>query len=466
MVDFANYVTPPPPNSDGLSMFTDVLKAIAQRKQEMEIAKMEDAQRRSAEQMQATGRANALREAGRHNLAGEQHNTGVLGETGRHNLATEGNAAASLTQQKAMALSKLLAMPGTQQALQATDSGPMDALAPALAPLGAQVQRPGEPGPDDVMPDSGAPESQRRDVVGPDGPMVSFDPATNAVTRARRAMEARDQAERASQGMNKYDAAGMRAGGGAAAALAEAGADPLKALEGGQKFATSSSAQATSRTNAQTAAAAQGQRVSASGERLDRKDARTESQNFEKTYEVNENRDKYRITSEAMRNLATTPNGLITKQILFGLAKANDSGKLSDQDYARSVGGADVATRIKSWAAGLTSGDLSDAEKKRVTQALKVQHAQIEKRLKNAQGQYDEQLVADPVFDQSKDYLEGRRQRLFGDLPWNAGKKPPRTPGKKPPGAGAGQGGTVGARAGGEDADARLKQLLDKYGVK
>lgn len=455
MVDFSKYVTPSPPNSDGLSMFTDVLKSIAERKQQMEIAKMQDAERRAAEQMQATGRANALHEAGRHNLAGETHNAGVLGETGRHNLATEGNAAASLTQQKAMALSKLLAMPGTQQALQATDSGPMDALAPALAPLGAQVQRPGEPGPDDVLPDSGAPESQRRDVVGPDGPMMSFDPATNAVTRARRAMEARDQAERASQGMNKYDAAGMRAGGGAAAALAEAGADPLKALEGGQKYATSSSAQATSRTNAAQMAASKS--AAATVNEPYRKNQAVES--FVRSVETqNGLPDIRKKAAEAsqMRQRLQDPTGIgdtvsmaMLGKSLFGAAQSNAEGK-------RLLNAGGLETRLKNAFQQMDNGQFSPAFRKDLEALAQQQEMAARTRIAKAGLAAQKLARQHGIIGKIKgadDYVRGRITGQIGGENVDFGGASPR-------------GGTRSARIGGEPAaeggDALLEDLLQQ----
>lgn len=468
---FADYLTPLPPQVNGLSMFNDVLESLAKRKQQMQIEQMQDAQRREAARLEAQGRSAALSETGRHNRAGETQAQGALSETGRHNLATEEGAKATDARERAVALSRALLAPGAQAALAGTDTGQVDTMAPGLTALGAQVRRPG-PGPDDTLPMAGepAPEDNRRELVGPGGaPLMTFDPATNAIIRARRASEARTRAADAAKGLNSFDAAGMEAGGAAAALAAESGATPTEAAKAGQTYATSSAGQASGRANAQTAAAAQGARTDKTGDRLDRKDARTEAQNLEKAYQLEENRDKYRFTSEAMRKLVKN-NGLLTKQVLFSLAKANDSGKLSDQDYARSVGGADIGTRIKSWISGQLQGDLSGAEKARIADALKVEHRTIETRLQNAQRQYDG-LVEDPVFDTSRAYLEGRRKRMFGDLPWNAGKlkpttKPPKGAAPAPAGAG---GGTTSARAGGEGSDDRLRKLLEgisnKYGV-
>lgn len=453
-MDFSNYVSPAPPQTSGAEMMNDVLKSIAQRRQQMEIEKMQDAQRREAERLAAEGRANALREATSHNMSTEEQARNVLGETGRHNRSTEGNARDTLTQQRAAALSKTLALPGTQAALQATDSGPLDAMAPALQALGANVQKP-QPGPDDVLPMTGD-EPQQRNITGEGGaPLISFDPGMNAVTRARRAMEARDQARRASEGMNRYDAAGMQAGGNAAAALAEAGADPLKALEGGQKFATSSAGQATSRANASQMAAAR--TAGATVNEPYKKSAAVE--NFVKSVEAQNGLPEIRkkaAEASQMRARLQDPSGIgdtvtmaMLGKSLFGAAQSNAEGR-------RLLNAGGLETRLKNAFQQMENGQFAPSFRKDLDTLAQQQEMAARTRIAKAG------LAAQKLARQhgiigkipgADDYVRGRITGQIGGQQVDFGGAPQG-------------GGTRSARIAGEPAanggDALLEDLLQQ----
>lgn len=413
-MDTSAFITQAPPQGNGLQMTNDVLKSIAERRQQMAIAKMQDDQRREAERLMAEARANALRETTSHNLSTEEQARGVLGETGRHNQSTEQNARDSLTQQRAAALSKLLAMPGTQTALQATDPGQLDAMAPALKALGGQVQAP-QPGPDDVLPMTGE-EPQQRNITGADGaPLISFDPGMNAVTRGRRAMQAREQAERAAQGMNHYDAAGMQAGGGMAAALAEAGADPLKALEGGQKYATSSSGQATSRTNASQMAAARKE----GGARNEPYKKNAAVENFVKSIEsqnkLPELRQKIADAGQMLDRLRN-PTGIGDTvsmaqlgRSLFGAAQSNAEGN-------RLLNAGGLGTRLKNAISKMDNGQFAPEFRKDLETLAKSQEMAYRTRIARAGSQAQRLARQHGIIGKIKGADEYVRGRITGQI--------------------------------------------------
>lgn len=162
--------------------------------------------------------------------------------------------------------------------------------------------------------------------------------------------------------------------------------------------------------------------------RFERKDARIEARDLEKTYDLVRWTQTYRGLREAKSALDRN-NGIVSKQVMFALAKANDKGKLSDQDFQMSVGGADIATRIMSLWKGWIEGDISDEEKKRIKGALTSHLAKSENILLQGRDAY-RHLIEDPTWQPNiQDYLRGRGVRLFSGigLPGEGLAPPPRS---------------------------------------
>lgn len=156
------------------------------------------------------------------------------------------------------------------------------------------------------------------------------------------------------------------------------------------------------------------------GDRQERKDARVEAQNTEKQYDIPGNFNKMLATSEAIQKLRKN-NGVVDAQVAFALAKANDSGKLTDADLKISLGGQDIATMVMNWYYTKTQGTFSPEQKRRFKDALEGSYADAARRARMGEEAY-KQLIDDPTFEESRGYLQNRYNRFFSQMPWNRNK--------------------------------------------
>jgi len=456
MLDFSGMQ--PADNSRGMDLLSSALERVIQRRHQKQLADEQAAASMKEKQLQDAYNRDKLAEDRR-----QANNTAMLRE-GELGQKTE-NDLAMRDQTQRSAQSGLLA---NERMIRALGSDRPDLLmreAPSLRAQGLDVQ-PSPPlpkGDEQFGFDTGMGGPGSLNVVNQHGDRITtMDPVANA-----------NAARRAAEGVARFD---ERSGSGAEAAAKRAVESAILAGESnsstlakiGDDARDKELSRESAERRARSVAFATSRRVADSGARTDRRDARTEwKQSVEDQHKVFEWKDKYKVVGESLEKIKSS-NGLLTNQVLFGLAKANDSGRLTDQDFERSVGGADIVTTAKSWLTTKTIGDLSDSAKERVAVALRKMVGFVEARLMSAQEAGDDLAYEDPVYDdpKSRAYLQGRWTRTFGDLPWNQDKETrtvsPHT--GAPKGGGASSSKTTGVRVKGIDnPESVVDSLLEKY---
>lgn len=375
-IDFSPYVTQAPPQVSGRGMLFDAIGAIAKAKALREQQAREDDFNRWKEQQDSAGRAAALSEAVRSHLADESTRAAAQGETGRHNLATEGGAADALAQKKQEAIAKFLSDKDFVEALKSDDPASLDAYTPALKAHGLTVDdfgasaAPAQPAapPADTTPKQGplsnvgvsldAPAPQQptgeqvdatgqllrdyeppaegsRRISGPGGFSATFDPAQNALNRARAAAKASaGMEESAASTSDPYVASATKDVAPLIRQLVAQGVDLPTAMKLAAARVQSAAGQASTRRNTDVSAASRAQSYAGPGERETKlnesqlKDIDAKHHNMVKELGLDKLVPAYDELNKAQEELRKAGNNPQTQVgVVDRLVRANTGGK-------------------------------------------------------------------------------------------------------------------------------------------
>jgi hypothetical protein len=174
--------------------------------------------------------------------------------------------------------------------------------------------------------------------------------------------------------------------GGARAALQTPGLLPAEAIELATKTARQSASDANANARAAQIRAAQQQRIATSGANTDTlmwDRGRKAMQSELGKLKVPELHGNMNLLADGLEKL-TMSNGVLTNQVAFAIVKANGVGQMSNQEFTRSVGGEDIATKLLNWYSTNTQGDLSSEQKARFRKALAANYKFTKDRLARA----------------------------------------------------------------------------------